>query len=424
MNWKIRHLHPAILLGILLTACDSFQEDVLPKSEDELAVQGAVSILPGTVLFLDLKDAVNASGAVQVRIELEPAKGTANIDEDAILKYTPNPDFLTGQDFMSLNLINQEGSTIDTDSVFINVVQSTDSLPCQNGALSDYYSTPNDQVLVFSPLLNDGLCGDEISEVCLNFTTQPEHGQLVSGDSSFTYQYIPEANFIGTDIFMYELTISCADGNSKSSMAQISIDVYDDLLSGCDSMVYPFHYVLEWPLEEYYIFEPFKPHPLCDVFEWTVDSLFANSGQVEVNEDEMINYFPGTASEDLITYRISFGGRKFHNSIHIQIAMDDTISCPDAIDDEFYLYIVEDSIGTIDHPHILPPANNDTFCTEAFTIDILESPSVGVATVTDEQLIEYYVEEEFSGVTETTLKYELCNDGQCDAAYVQIILEM
>lgn len=422
MNLKNRFLYPFLIIGSLFSACDSFQEDVQPQGEQELELKNAISALPGTSLYIDLKRSINTSGAVKFQINAYPEKGTANIKDDAVLLYVPKAEFLNGQDFLSVDLLNSLGSVVDTDSIFINLVQSEDSLPCFNGALSEYYNTPQDQPVILTPLQNDGYCSDDVSGAVVKFQNDPEYGTLEQV-ALFTYKYTPEAGFVGDDEFMYELELIDNDGNSSFSLAQIKVGVHKKVNTHCDSAVYPFHHNLKKPLDEFYLFQPFEPHPLCDVSEWTVDSLYVESGQVKVTDDGMIKYFPGSTTSDYITYKITFDDQIFHNHITVQIEEDSTGSCPKAFNDEFHLYIVRDSIGTSSEPYVLDAADNDDVCTEKFTIGILDHPEIGVASISDDQQIVYYADEEFSGVKETMIRYQLCDGVQCDDAYMYLTLE-
>lgn len=421
MNWKNRILYPLVTVIVLLNSCDSFEPDIEPEGEGALDVKNAISALPGTPLFIDLKKSIITSGAVQIQVKAQPSKGSANIEGDAVLRYVPKPEFLSGQDFLSLNLLNSQGSIIDTDSIFINVVQSADSLPCFNGALSDFYSTPQDLLVSIQPIQNDGYCGDVAAGAVIKFHGQPKHGSLEQV-ALFTYQYQPEAGFTGNDNFMYELELIDLDGNSSFSLAQINIEVHEQESPACDSVIYPFYHALQKPLDEFYIFEPFAPHPSCDISEWSVDSLYVQYGAVEVTENGMIKYFPGQNTDDYISYAITYNGRKDHNYMEISIKEDSASICPEAFDDEYQIYVVgmQDSIATRSDPFVFNPADNDTYCNSNYSINMLEEPDLGVATLKDNQVFEYYVEEEFTGTKTTTIKYEICDAGECSSAYIYL----
>lgn len=423
MNWKTRLFYPLILLAVF-TACDSFEEDMEPEGEEQFALrEEAISVLAGSSLFIDLKKSIHTSGAVKFGIETFPAKGTAEIRTQAILVYRPNQNLAEGTDFLSVSMMDSQDDVLDTDTIFIHVVSSTDSIPCSNGAMSDYFVTRANQVGYLDLLHNDAICTDEVAEKCVTFSTQPEHGQLQESDTSFIYQFTPESDYVGMDQFLYELKVVDLDGNEHFSMAEVKIEILEATQVSCDSLVYPFYYELEKPLDEFYDFEAFKPHPLCEVFSWAIDSLQVQSGSAEITAGGMIRYYSGPALVDRIDYVINFGDGGVPNYISIVVEGSDDISCPEAYDDEFYVHIIQDSVGTATFPYSLSPVNNDAHCTEEFSIRILEGPDVGVASVAGGQAIEYYVEEEFAGIRNTSLYYELCDLGTCDSAYVFLTVE-
>ncbi|MEQ8712247.1 MAG: hypothetical protein RIC80_04480, partial [Cyclobacteriaceae bacterium] len=74
-------------------------------------------------------------------------------------------------------------------------------------------------------------------------------------------------------------------------------------------------------------------------------------------------------------------------------------------------------------PLIMSPADNDVYCTDGFEINILEMPDIGEAVVIDGQLIQYQVFEEFAGRRETVMKYEICDNGECDFSFIYITVD-
>lgn len=419
MIWK-NQTFQILIVGILLTSCDAFQEDVAPKGEHELVLTEGISALPNTPVFIDLKKTIRSSEAVRFSIGAAPNKGSATISDQAILQYVPNSDFTHGQDVVSIQLLNGVGQLIDTDSLLITMATSADSLPCFNGALSDYYSVSKNSSLIIYPIANDGYCVESTSGAVIDFMEEPTHGSL-SQVELFTYRYTPEADFVGREQFMYELTLIDNEGATFYSIGQVNIDVTETSF-GCDTMVYPLTYEMPDSLS-YLDVLPFAPSPVCEVFTWTVHLKSVTSGSAEVLNSGLIRYYPGTDSIDVIDYSISFGDQTFHNQITIIIEGRTDDQCLEAIYDEYQLSITKDSLGTRDHPYILNVAENDITCSTDYTLQIVIEPEIGVSSVNAEQMIEYYVENFESDSTETAFLYQICAGGACDTAHVALMLE-
>lgn len=412
MNWKRSYLFP-VFATLLLAACDSFQEDLAPKGEDELILRPTVSALPNTSLYIDLKKTLQTSEVVKFELIVMPSKGQASITDESVLHYVPNQDFISGEDFLTIELINQSGVVVDSDSLFISMSASADSLPCFNGALSDYYYTEENSSLTFNPLSNDGYCPEQPSGAILDIIEDPEHGEVQQVEL-FTYSYTPEAGFIGSDSFMYELTLVDDEGSEYYSLAMVTIEV-KEAYSHCDSLVSPFTYHIENHSEPFHIIEAFRPDPFCGSYnDYTITVLEVASGKAEVVDDHYIKYTPGSDTIDFINYKIALPTKTLYNEIMITFGEQ---RCLEAFDDWYELEVL-DSIGTSRDPYRLGVTSNDVICGE-YSLEILEQGSIGVAEVSG-GLVSYYADEEFAGTMETRFKYEVCSSGACDQAWVNL----
>lgn len=425
-----------LFISIIVISCDSFQDDASPKAEEELDIKSAIAALPNTSLFIDLKKTINTDEVVRFAISTSPTKGNATISEEAVLLYMPFTEFQSGQDFISLDLIDGSGQTIDTDSIFISMTISEDSLPCFNGALSDYYHTQENSSVVIYPISNDGYCVDQISGAVMDILDEPAHGTL-NKIELFTYSYLPDDGFIGTDEFMYELTLIDGDGLEYNSLAQINIEVinYQDMLNAlCDSLITePQLFSLITPgLSEYY-FDPFLKDPLCGSLSYEIDIVSVEYGVATATDSGQIKYLPGMASEDKILFDIIYLDSDEVISNYIQIEFIQDTLCNhgffklEATPDYYELIFDNDSIGTSQNPYLINIADNDIHCFD-YTLEILTQPDIGVAEIVDDSendgilLLSYYSEEEFEGAqTEITrFKYKICSDDGCSEAEITI----
>ncbi len=153
------------------------------------------------------------SGPLMVTLVGSPAHGTAVLNLDGTIKYTPTADYF-GPDQFTYTI---NGGSIATVFVTVNPIND---LPIAN---PDEYTTTEDiQLVVAAPGVksNDSDVENNGLSVSLVIGSEPVNGVLVlNPDGSFTYT--PYANFHGTDSFVYRIT----DGNGGTATALVTLNI-------------------------------------------------------------------------------------------------------------------------------------------------------------------------------------------------------
>ncbi|MEM7545403.1 MAG: tandem-95 repeat protein [Pseudomonadota bacterium] len=150
-----------------------------------------------------------------VAVVAAPANGSAIINGDGTVTYTPDADF-AGSDAFDISIGDGNGG-IDVSTVNVTVTPVDDD-PV---AVDDAVATQVGQAVVVDVLANDiDVDGDALSVVA-NGTAA--NGTVVdNGDGTITYT--PDAGFLGSDSFEY--TVS--DGAGPTDTATVSVDVTDE----------------------------------------------------------------------------------------------------------------------------------------------------------------------------------------------------
>ena len=146
-------------------------------------------------------------------ITVQPMNGTVQINADGSITYTPDPGFVSTDNF-TYEIADGFGGT-DTAIVTISVVNTAPV------AMDDNYSVEQDTVLaIVAPgvLANDSDAdGDSLTAVLQSI---PSNGSVIlSANGSFVYE--PNPGFVGTDSFTYVAN----DGFVDSNVATVTISV-------------------------------------------------------------------------------------------------------------------------------------------------------------------------------------------------------
>lgn len=421
-----RNLKIPILLFVLLASifsCDEILEDVTPQGDEILTFESEKYLLPQTPLYLNLEWTFEYDGVVSYDISTYPSLGDINYIDGRQLQYIPNSEFKQGTDFFAIRLLSEDSTVLDIDTLSIHVVENVEEIPCNNGALSDFYIMEPGMVTQLDILENDGICEDQISSYKID-VEEPKIGTVELIDDSLIYR-APENPAKPADYFFYSLTVTNNEGEETRSLAKVHIELnVKQGVEECDSLFVSKFYILESPFKEEYKFPVYFPKDDCFFTDWGGEITEVYGGEADFGESHSFIYFRPDFSDSVanIYYNIYLGDSTLERVIDILYIEDDTTAnCPKARSDEFYYFADADSVDV--EPIVIDPVKNDQVCTSGYVIHILEKPDLGQAEVVDEQLIRYESLEEFKGIKETKIKYEVCDEGKCDFEYIYITVE-
>jgi hypothetical protein len=147
-----------IVLVIILHACDSMEDDAMPKVPTVTLDGNEVYVLKNGTAYIDLYSKINTNGRVNLNISRQPAKGSLSEVAAGLLKYKPSGAFTNGRDVFTFSVFSESNQLIKTDSVII-IVGDTTSVPCGIYPGDDWVNAASTPVDVFV-LSNDLICGD------------------------------------------------------------------------------------------------------------------------------------------------------------------------------------------------------------------------------------------------------------------------
>ncbi len=196
------------------TATATVNVTVTPANDGPVAVNDTATTVEDTAATItvlandsDLDGDILAVSTVTV-----PAHGTAAINADKTIAYTPAANY-NGADSFSYTIGDGNGGTA-TATVNVTVTPANDG-PV---AVNDTATTVEDTAATITVLANDSdLDGDTLS---VSSVTVPAHGTAaINADK--TIAYTPAANYNGADSFSYTI----GDGNGGTATATVNVTV-------------------------------------------------------------------------------------------------------------------------------------------------------------------------------------------------------
>ncbi|WP_204263174.1 Calx-beta domain-containing protein [Spongiivirga citrea] len=347
---------------------------------------------------------------ISISIDTDPANGTVVVNADNTITYTPGPDFSGTDTFVyEVTVTNADGTqTTETAVVTITVNPIPD-------AIDDTASTDEDTTATIDVLANDTFINTNIA---VTSVTSPTYG-VVTINADNTINYVPEADFVGTDTFDYEVTITFADGSTETDTATVTITVNPiaDVEDDADTTEF------ETPITVDVLAN--------DTFEGTSIAVTAVStpanGTVVINADNTVTYTPNTNffGTDTFTYTVTVthsDGTTNTETATVTITVNEQLI--DAIDDTNAV-LADGPNGQI---AILNVLDNDILGTGApttaeVTITVITPDPDGVLTLNPDGTVDV------APGTPTgiyTIEYQICeiiNPTNCDTAIIIIAVD-
>ncbi len=196
--------------------------------DDSIEVDEDDSVTGTTVLEND-GDNDGSTLSVNTTPILDVTNGTLVINIDGTYTYTPNENF-TGTDYFIYEVCNDEDPQECTTATVVITVNPVNDSPI---AVDDFATTDEGTPVSGTVIPNDSdIDGDNLI-VSTTLLSEPTNGTVVINPDG-TYTYTPDADFTGTDIFIYEV---CDDGTPQlcsHAIVTITVNPAGDLYANND----------------------------------------------------------------------------------------------------------------------------------------------------------------------------------------------
>ena len=205
--------------------------DVPLAADDNLIVQEDSSSGPSNQVDVSANDDIGGDGGDNDNFSLAslPDHGDVTEVSDGVFEYIPDADYF-GDDSFDYTITDIDGDE-STATVYITVNPVNDLPTANDDNLSveeDSTSGPSNQVDVSE---NDDIGGDGGDNDNFALASQPSNGSVTEVADGI-FEYIPNANFNGTDSFDY--TITDVNGDQATATVNVTVNSVDDFPTASD----------------------------------------------------------------------------------------------------------------------------------------------------------------------------------------------
>lgn len=405
---------------VTITVAAGTENDPPSAVDDEYDAQEDTSLFvsaPGVLV----NDSDPDGDGFNISEYTQPSNGAVTLNADGSFTYTPTLNYF-GQDTFTYNICDDAASSLcDTGTVTITVAPGAENDPPL--AIDDEYNTGEDTTLdVPAPgvLSNDSDPDEDI--ITVSEYTQPSNGAVtLNTDGSFAYT--PTLNYVGEDIFTYNV---CDDGApSLCDSATVTITVISGAQNDPPSAVDD-----AFDADEDTQLVVAAPGVLVNDSDPDGDGLSITeftqpvNGTVTLNADGSFSYDPNPDyfGQDTFTYTICDDGIPSlcdFATVTITVAPGTENDPPVAVDDSYEGE--EDTALFVASPGVL--GNDNDPDGDSLTVSDYTQPSNGSVFLSSGGSFIYTPDKYFFG--EDTFTYTVCDDGEpslCDMATVTITI--
>ncbi|MGE0078543.1 MAG: Ig-like domain-containing protein [Bacteroidales bacterium] len=337
-------------------------------------------------------------GLDYIRLMNKPLHGFAYVFDNRNIKYFPSSWFI-GTDSLTYMVVDSDGD-YGIATVIITVKDRIDHKPKAN---PDSRGTVKNHPVNVDVLFND--TGLEDGGLTLVLSNMPAHGSVVLNDDN-TVTYTPATDYLGVDVFYYQV----CDFDSDCSSAAVTINVKDDNLVP----IAVNDTVTTYKNKSVVVPVLYNDKNLGDGGVSVNVYINPLNGIVEVNPDESITYTPSTDffGIDSLWYVVSDIDGDYSLAKVVVEVLNKENAVPEAFDDQVETFIdVEVLINVLD---------NDLYLTDGVkSVEVVIMPINGNCTIDYNNRILYTPLSGYKG--DDSFTYRVCDmDDDCDEALVSI----
>jgi VCBS repeat-containing protein len=373
---------------------------ITPVNDAPIAVDDTATTPEDTAVVLNLvaNDSDVDSGMLSVVSLSAPLHGSAVLNADGTVSYTPDANYF-GPDSFTYRTNDGQADSANVATVSITITTVNDA-PI---AVDDTATTPEDTLVVLDLLANDS--DADSSTLSVVSLSAPLHGSAVL-NADGTVSYTPDANYFGTDSFTYRTNDGQADSTNVATVSITITPVNDAPIAVDDTAT--------TPEDTAVVLNLVANDSDIDSSTLSVVSLSAPlHGSTVLNADGTVSYTPDANyfGPDSFTYRSNDGQTDSANVATVSITITTVNDAPIAIDDT--ATTPEDTAVVLNLV-----ANDSDVDSGMLSVVSLSAPLHGSAVLNADGTVSYTPDANYFGTDSFTYR---SNDGQTDSANVATV---
>ena len=158
----------------------------------------------------------------KLKIITQPSNGTAVVENDGSVTYTPKLDF-DSDDVLIYEICNIENKCSQANLKITVIKDSVIILPklYQPIAIEDEATTTINTSVIIPVLTNDSAPNDELDISTIKITKNATNGTVIADQATGKVSYKPNLNYAGTDSFNYEICNTQSPKQCASAVVRI-----------------------------------------------------------------------------------------------------------------------------------------------------------------------------------------------------------
>ncbi len=230
-----------IVIG-LLTACDEIRE-IAPTVKPTLTTFSLIDTKnyytsPNNFIAIDTKLMLKSSGYSAIKVISAPQFGKYSFTKTGFLVYKSDSTKNEVTEVLIYKMMNGDPAKDMRDTILINITSNDSKIPCNAGAIPDFFMVKANTPTVLDVLKNDRFCNAIVDSTSLAILEKPFLGTAEIKNNKIVYT--PKSNLYQDDILFYQI---CTGGsNPVCRIVGVRLDVEG---KWCKNMLIPDVLVLD-----------------------------------------------------------------------------------------------------------------------------------------------------------------------------------
>ncbi|MES2520175.1 MAG: Ig-like domain-containing protein [Bacteroidota bacterium] len=290
----MKKLLKILIFGILATlcwSCDEIKEVPSPVIQNPTEEQPLINTKvlytqPNNFVAFDTKYLLAKSlGFTSLKMETAPQFGIMSFSKTGLLIYKSDSTKPEATELLFYRAINTDAQKDKRDTLKIIITSDLSKIPCNAGAIPDFYSVKANTTSILNVLGNDRFCNAILDSTTLAIVETPIFGMAVIEKNRVIYT--PRNGLYLDDIFLYRI---CTGGASpKCMIAGVRVDIAG---ASCKTFLIPDLLIVNKNNNNSQIIKVLDNDKICDNYDKsslkiTVQPRF---GKVIVNKNSEIEY--------------------------------------------------------------------------------------------------------------------------------------